>query len=1283
MRNAILFLAIVASMSAAVPAAGAECSTLGVWGDRGVVTDYALRGERLYAADGRGITIYDVANPAAIRQLFTARTAAPSRELAIVGDRIVVLTDGALELFAINGDSLSFLARAATAATRLAVEGGAIATAGRSVHLWRIAGDALTPYVEMPLDGPADALLIDEATLFVSQHDAGVAMFDISTTPATRGPTIAIASVDMLVANDHLYSASGGIGLQVVDLRNPTSPAVVATLMTGEVDFRSLAFNGTTLYATDALTASRVVAFAIETPSSPSVIATIDEPARVIASAGDRLYVSGFLRGKWSSTAESGAPVRIFEVTNTGSLLLGGEFADRGGPLSGAATDGRFAYVADPPLFRVISIETPWRPTEVARIPLDDFSDRVRLFGTLAVVYGLDDVHMIDVSNPRQPRFIGVFRSLGRPRSSVAMAGSYLIEANRASGLHVLDITNPARPHQTTGLKNDGWGEFYGVTALPDTGYGIVQRGVKVFDLRDKNKATVVRVLQAGHIVDAEVAPATGSHEALLVLIDATTLEVYSLRDPLNPVLASTLTLPESLDLAIDGDVVYVMSADHELLRIDIRDAARPAVTGRAAGFDAPIQIAAGGGGVVADTYSLKIVDDLSDAALPPVVPVLTVENATRRSATLSWSTGGGAYDVETSADEAFASPERMTVRTTRVNISLDAPRFARVRVSNACEPGPWSSSVRIDPASAQRVMFAERGQRVVVREGTDFVAVPVTVSNVSDGPVEVEIRRPDGATQVLAVSGGRNATVSITIAPSTLSAGAPIVFDLLDAGAVVDSHEVRVELVAPETSAATGGEYLVIPGVAAAKGRESTNWKSDLSILCRAVTPCGVSIDFVPFDATDRQRITLELRASESLLVDDVVGSVFGRDSATGSIELRGDPDTILASATTYNDLPGGRFGQRIPAQTVPSHTTATGAHRQLLGVESSLSSRTNIGLLNTSGVSQTLHLTLHDGGGSSTERDVTLAPHDSVQVAATDLLHLELIESGWIDVEGSNAVIAYASRVDQKTGDATFSFATTTGGEIAPAGFPAYVKVFDAVSSSMGEIGAVWRTAVQLVNPNAHEVDATLTLVPGSDPSKAVSKTVHLGANAAVTWDDVFAGMFGDIVPELSAIGSLRVTASSPLAGWARIYNTTPAGTYGQYVPLRDASPSRIATGVSPAWLGKIAVPLVERLAVMTPLAADAARRTNVGLTEVAGKPVIVQLNVYDRTGALIATKDLYVTALGSILAQRLLDELQLTGLTGVRIEVQRVAGEGVVHAYASVVENATGDAVFIPAE
>src|SRR5438552_18991592 len=79
----------------------------GEWGSRGISHRFVVLGQRVFDADGRGVTLYDVSQ-APVRQLFFAATGAERVDLALVTDhdlgvatregiqRLLVASDGSL-----------------------------------------------------------------------------------------------------------------------------------------------------------------------------------------------------------------------------------------------------------------------------------------------------------------------------------------------------------------------------------------------------------------------------------------------------------------------------------------------------------------------------------------------------------------------------------------------------------------------------------------------------------------------------------------------------------------------------------------------------------------------------------------------------------------------------------------------------------------------------------------------------------------------------------------------------------------------------------------------------------------------------------------------------------------------------------------------------------------------------------------------------------------------------------------------------------------------------------
>src|SRR5687768_12791641 len=76
----------------------------GVWGERGASRRFVVNGNILYAADGRGVSVYDVSAANRVSRIDVETTTAESNDLAIMGTDLVVATRFGVERFAIAED---------------------------------------------------------------------------------------------------------------------------------------------------------------------------------------------------------------------------------------------------------------------------------------------------------------------------------------------------------------------------------------------------------------------------------------------------------------------------------------------------------------------------------------------------------------------------------------------------------------------------------------------------------------------------------------------------------------------------------------------------------------------------------------------------------------------------------------------------------------------------------------------------------------------------------------------------------------------------------------------------------------------------------------------------------------------------------------------------------------------------------------------------------------------------------------------------------------------------
>ncbi|HEX9406486.1 MAG TPA: hypothetical protein VF975_04165, partial [Thermoanaerobaculia bacterium] len=76
MRRLLLAILAIASVANAQS---------GEWGSRGISHRFVVRGQRVFAADGRGVAVYDVSQTP-VRRLAIAETRGESLDLAFIGD---------------------------------------------------------------------------------------------------------------------------------------------------------------------------------------------------------------------------------------------------------------------------------------------------------------------------------------------------------------------------------------------------------------------------------------------------------------------------------------------------------------------------------------------------------------------------------------------------------------------------------------------------------------------------------------------------------------------------------------------------------------------------------------------------------------------------------------------------------------------------------------------------------------------------------------------------------------------------------------------------------------------------------------------------------------------------------------------------------------------------------------------------------------------------------------------------------------------------------------------
>jgi hypothetical protein len=201
----------------------------------------------------------------------------------------------------------------------------------------------------------------------------------------------------------------------------------------------------------------------------------------------------------------------------------------------------------------------------------------------------------------------------------------------------------------------------------------------------------------------------------------------------------------------------------------------------------------------------------------------------------------------------------------------------------------------------------------------------------------------------------------------------------------------------------------------------------------------------------------------------------------------------------------------------------------------------------------------------------------------------------------------------------------------------------------------GTSWETELTVANTldSATELDAQLE--PGTD-----IRRFPLAAGQTLRIDDLLHGQFGS-----SGLALIALLPGDGAFMASRTWTAASAGSYGAGIP-----PVGAATGTASEQAPENIVHLE----------SSPAFRSNIGLMETSGVGLATtaRIIVYDSAGNELARQDVSVPAHG--IAQVPLSSLVSGIVYGARASVEIVAGGGNVFVYGSVVDNVTGDAIYI---
>jgi len=669
---------------------------------------------------------------------------------------------------------------------------------------------------------------------------------------------------------------------------------------------------------------------------------------------------------------------------------------------------------------------------------------------------------------------------------------------------------------------------------------------------------------------------------------------------------------------------------------------------------------------------------------------------------TITWDpiadTSSGAQYTIVEKDDAgntISSTTSPSLSQTFTHVVTQATKYHYTVTPTACSAGsPGSSTgttVVLPPATP--VSTSGNPQVSATLGSTQPVSVPVVVSRAAAGQsFTASIDKPYlTVSPTTGTVGANGTTVTVSANPTSLPAGTNTgTLKITTNGTTTTNTPIAVSIVTPVQPGgiSASSNALVIPVVTHVNAAAGP-FVSDVRLTNASTQPVSYLVTMAPAgaDATvASQSTTITVGPQETSALNDIVKNFFGlgataSDTAFGSLQIVPlDATSALnfAASRTYTTQSIGTFGQFIAAIPFSKFATlattgtfpGTGIPPQpttklsLQQVSTSTRFRTNLGLAEGSGQPASGVIRVFDDDGKLVNQAPFNLNPGQVQQQSLGSSLAPSLKDGRIEVEitsPTGAVTAYASVIDNGTTD-PFAVAPVDTGSVAATRYvlPGIAELNNATSN--------FHSDVRIFNAGTSDVNATVNFYPFAGFPGADAKTLSIPAGHIAALDNVLPSFFG----VSGTGGSIVVTtpSTSALVTTANTYSNSQNGTFGQFIP-----------GVVPA--GGIGAG--DRPLQILQLEQSDRFRSNVGLAELTGNPVDLEITLYmpDSKASPVLPVSLAPNEfkqINSIISS-------FFGQTGqtynARVAVQVTGGTGRVAAYGSVIDNQSSDPTYVPAQ
>ncbi len=384
---------------------------------------------------------------------------------------------------------------------------------------------------------------------------------------------------DVKVHGNLAYVALGEAGVQVIDLSDPTMPALRGRLdLTGNA--RRLALASDRLYVADSAGALQIVSVA--DVDQPLWLGAYPGQARNVAAVGNTVYLlrgvhmllldvsdpaNPTLLGDYASdsyletavivgataflTAGTGG-LEVVDVTNPAAPVRIGQYVTPG-VAKGIVVQNGIAYVTVmQDGLHLLDVQNPAALQQLGLYAYANIGDAVQVSQGRALIAGKDkNLVILDVTQPEEPTWQGVFDGPGSP-TRLRLQGAHAFVTDAEDGLWILDISDPAHiaplsVFDTPDIpQNVTVGDGLAYVADGDS-------GLQILDVSDASQPALVGSYDtAGYAFDVAIS------NTLAYVADGPRLSVIDVSQPATPTLTALLTLRDARSVDVAGNLMYV-----------------------------------------------------------------------------------------------------------------------------------------------------------------------------------------------------------------------------------------------------------------------------------------------------------------------------------------------------------------------------------------------------------------------------------------------------------------------------------------------------------------------------------------------------------------------------------------------------------------------------------------------------------------------------------------------------------------------------------------------------